>query len=150
MKKNRYLKLGQISKFFKQLIEKKNEQVKFLQKEIQFIQRKNDEDLKKYNLLKTEEFIIEVELTPAPKDPLRELRLALAELRVPLPVRTLLPRPLHRAGRVLFLCEADQIIEINDAQERRNKFETEAIDTRDINFGTFEQIIEFIGKVKID
>jgi hypothetical protein len=60
LKSNKFLKLGQISKFFKQLIEKKNEQVKFLQKEIQFIRRKNNEDLKQYNSLKTEEFTIEV------------------------------------------------------------------------------------------
>lgn len=60
LKKNKYLKLGQISAFFKKLIEAKNEQVKFLQKEIKFIQRKNNEDLKQYNILKTEEFTIEV------------------------------------------------------------------------------------------
>jgi hypothetical protein len=60
LKKNKFLKLGQISSFFKKLIEAKNEQVKFLQKEIQFVRRKNNEDLKQYNILKTEEFTIEV------------------------------------------------------------------------------------------
>ena len=48
------------------------------------------------------------------------------------------------------MCKIKKIIEINDAQERRNKFETEEIDTREINFGTFEEIIEFIGKVKVN
>lgn len=48
------------------------------------------------------------------------------------------------------LRKLDQSIEINDAEARRKKFEQEEIDTREINFGTFEQIIEFIGKVKID
>ena len=60
LRKNKFLKLGQISKFFKKLIEAKNEQVKFLQKEIKSIRRKNNEDLKQYNILKTEEFTIEV------------------------------------------------------------------------------------------
>lgn len=60
LKKNKFLKLGQISAFFKKLIEAKNEQVKILQKEIQFVRRKNNEDLKQYNILKTEEFTIEV------------------------------------------------------------------------------------------
>lgn len=60
LRSNKFLKLGQISVFFKQLIEKRNQQVKFLQKEIQLIKKKNNEDLKKYNTLKTEEFTIEV------------------------------------------------------------------------------------------
>jgi hypothetical protein len=73
LRSNKFLKLGQISVFFKKLIEKRNEQVKFLQKEIQFIRRKNNEDLKQYNILKTEEFTIEVDLIEETENKMRRV-----------------------------------------------------------------------------
>lgn len=60
LKKNKYLKLSQISKLFRILLERKKEKITYLENEIDLIKRKNEEDLKEYNNLKTNEFTIEV------------------------------------------------------------------------------------------
>ena len=51
---------------------------------------------------------------------------------------------------MLILRKINQIIDINDSIDRRQKFETEQVDTDNIQFMAFEEIIEFIGKVKMD
>lgn len=43
-----------------------------------------------------------------------------------------------------------QIFESNDATERREKFMTEKIPTEELNFNSFDQVIEFIGKISMD
>ena len=51
---------------------------------------------------------------------------------------------------MLILRKINKIIDINDSIDRRQKFETEQVDTDNIQFMAFEEIIEFIGKVKMD
>ena len=60
LKSNRFLKLSQVAKFFKILLEKKSEKVQYLEKEIEYVKRTNEEDLSQVNILKTKEFTVEV------------------------------------------------------------------------------------------